>query len=1291
MGKLDVQVMRHMTKDDYRVLTAVEMGMRNHHAVPVPLIVSIAGLRHGGAAKFLNTLLRFKLVYHDCAKYDGYRLTWMGYDVLALNVFCRRAAPWTPWAGRSARARSRTSSRATDMPTAAASSSSSTASGRRRSSASRTRATTSRARSSAGNWLNMSRLAAKREWDFLNCLHDDGAFRVPEPLDQNRHGVVMSLAPGLPLYQLGAEGCLADPATVLDDCVNVSRLLARRGLIHCDLNEFNLIVDSPTSTVTLIDFPQMISTKHPNAHFYFERDLKGLVKFFTMKLKYEISPEDASGYDGTQPDKRRGKGKYEDGEGAEGGGADDDDDDGRGRRPEADEDETEDETAGDSEDEPDAAALRAEFAKRSEADAAFDALGFHYAPCSSKGLARLVERREDLRPPAHGRQPHRRPRERDLEDASTDDQAAEHVRGSVARRRKTPQGRQFTILELRFVRRGRSLSRQVVFASVDRFTKALRAFGQTEGDIADDDEAPSLSATATEMLETALAADCAAVEAWLDASQAVEKAVPRLGCGSKGVGTYGGKAKVGAGSLDAATLRKALETGAPEAADDDADDRAAASSRAAAAPGPAPRASASLGVSGRDARAVGGEARRRRGEEGPEPQGAVPPRIKMAHEMDAPDGDLRLAPRRGGGRRGRRGGPGPRARRSASSAASATAATDGGDDPGGAELPDDDGEAAALLEEMRAALEPQSDEVLMFALAAVENFDGCVAPRRLASPFVVSRFDDLKEDSWPQTSEPRPADAMAWAPPCQFILPLDAAARAAPDGDADRPETAEDEAEDPPRLSKPRVVFGLHDASRGKGSDPDASLECVCVLDPADYADTSGVRLDLASRGRIHFDAVLVYEKKKATQGDLLDALFCSVGVGRLRRRGRRRRLLRRLHGRRRPGSVEFCGEFYAEEDDLAKPGDDVAEEALEIEEGELAGAFTRAAARTRTGSGWAHPALARGRRAAEAAVPARAATSGVSTYGGVARVASSALTVECLCAVLRGGGPDAAVAGNRAGGAASADARSTAPLALSVDLPRCTLARLEALEAALEDAAAGAWILPVFPKRSAATKRFQRHESDSSDDDERAAAPRADAAAPRRTSSKLFGGRSPTVAAAAKAPAGPSEAENAFAAGGVAFYEETRTVVARDLAAAASPYDFALPLPPGATLLFGLHRASGRQDRDFTLEAAALVSAEDFGGGDIGEDGESVLEVPLYDDEHDATGRVLLLGDPRIASRGLEKAEATLRRDAVLAHVPRPASLDLAYGSFKKADEPEQDVTEDWHVAPDPDGDEHG
>ena len=40
--KLDVTCMRYLGKDHYRMLTAIEMGMRNHELVPVELIISIA-------------------------------------------------------------------------------------------------------------------------------------------------------------------------------------------------------------------------------------------------------------------------------------------------------------------------------------------------------------------------------------------------------------------------------------------------------------------------------------------------------------------------------------------------------------------------------------------------------------------------------------------------------------------------------------------------------------------------------------------------------------------------------------------------------------------------------------------------------------------------------------------------------------------------------------------------------------------------------------------------------------------------------------------------------------------------------------------------------------------------------------------------------------------------------------------------------------------------------------------------------------------------------------------------
>jgi RIO kinase 2 len=43
--------------------------------------------------------------------------------------------------------------------------------------------------------------------------------------------------------------------------------LAEHGLIHGDFNEFNLLI-SDEEEITMIDFPQMVSTDHPNAKEY---------------------------------------------------------------------------------------------------------------------------------------------------------------------------------------------------------------------------------------------------------------------------------------------------------------------------------------------------------------------------------------------------------------------------------------------------------------------------------------------------------------------------------------------------------------------------------------------------------------------------------------------------------------------------------------------------------------------------------------------------------------------------------------------------------------------------------------------------------------------------------------------------------------------------------------------------------------------------------------------------------------------------------------------------------------
>ena len=83
--------MATMSKEDYRVLAAVEVGMKTHNLVPAALCMQIAKLRHGGTGKVMSSLLRDKLLSHDRSKgYDGYRLTNSGYDILALHSLNKR-------------------------------------------------------------------------------------------------------------------------------------------------------------------------------------------------------------------------------------------------------------------------------------------------------------------------------------------------------------------------------------------------------------------------------------------------------------------------------------------------------------------------------------------------------------------------------------------------------------------------------------------------------------------------------------------------------------------------------------------------------------------------------------------------------------------------------------------------------------------------------------------------------------------------------------------------------------------------------------------------------------------------------------------------------------------------------------------------------------------------------------------------------------------------------------------------------------------------------------------------
>ena len=74
-----------MSADAFRVLTSIEMGMKNHDVVPVPLIVSLSNLRHGGVHKILSDLLRDKLIAHERKVYALYFIKSLFLDTMDTN------------------------------------------------------------------------------------------------------------------------------------------------------------------------------------------------------------------------------------------------------------------------------------------------------------------------------------------------------------------------------------------------------------------------------------------------------------------------------------------------------------------------------------------------------------------------------------------------------------------------------------------------------------------------------------------------------------------------------------------------------------------------------------------------------------------------------------------------------------------------------------------------------------------------------------------------------------------------------------------------------------------------------------------------------------------------------------------------------------------------------------------------------------------------------------------------------------------------------------------------------
>lgn len=275
MIKSLVRAYHELSKRDLRILRIIEVGHRRYEFVPEEMVTKWARYRREEVLDSIRRLHYYGFLRRNMAPYKGWKITALGYDVLALHTLRtqRKVVKISPtpigvgkesvvYAGEAPSGykvaikfhRGGVSAFRYEKPF----------------------------RSKVAKYKHLAevfetRLSALAEFFALQRVFEGGGL-VPEPLAYNRHVVVMSYIDGIELYRFSK----GDFKKIVEDVISTLSVALRLGIIHGDLSPYNIIVGARSY---VIDWPQWVPHGYPNYEFYLQRDLENIVKFFK---RYQI-------------------------------------------------------------------------------------------------------------------------------------------------------------------------------------------------------------------------------------------------------------------------------------------------------------------------------------------------------------------------------------------------------------------------------------------------------------------------------------------------------------------------------------------------------------------------------------------------------------------------------------------------------------------------------------------------------------------------------------------------------------------------------------------------------------------------------------------------------------------------------------------------------------------------------------------------------------------------------------------------------------------------------------------
>ena len=275
--------LRELEEEDFYLLSGVEHGMRFSQWVDRETLTEYSRLDEEEVDHRIDRCERRGFVERQTMQYQGFRLTFEGYDVLALHTLVERGTIDGFGAPLGVGKESDVYEVASYKPFALKYHREGYTNFRE---VQREREYT--ADHNHRSWFYTARKAAEREHEALETVYP--TVSVPRPIDHNRHAIVMEKLDGVEL----SSASLPDEQAVgvLDLTLNELSDAYEAGYVHADMSEYNVAVSE--SGVMIFDWPQAVPTDHQNADELLVRDMSNLVRYFKRKFPNQIDDPDES-------------------------------------------------------------------------------------------------------------------------------------------------------------------------------------------------------------------------------------------------------------------------------------------------------------------------------------------------------------------------------------------------------------------------------------------------------------------------------------------------------------------------------------------------------------------------------------------------------------------------------------------------------------------------------------------------------------------------------------------------------------------------------------------------------------------------------------------------------------------------------------------------------------------------------------------------------------------------------------------------------------------------------------